>query len=600
MPTDYSKTGPEMVVDLVNEVNGTEFGIDDLLLGSPVVVDPPNPRNTSLIVTSTGTTTMVGSRTLTYDRIPLDQFFGDEDLIFDDNVQDYASVYDVLPAINAQYSINLNASHLYDDPIVRNGAEPYIVTLRARPGSLVFTGSVDIGLQEPQDNFIVGYDQTIVGEQYTDEYGNLLINPDDGINGSFALGQNSNYRLAIRPYILNDGPAVDDPTFSGMGDGAYEIGPELVNDGGGAWALDVIFESIAGTDFTQLVGARIIVGLDDAQGNVNTVTLHLVKNGENYELIDSDTWLASQAHDYASVDGALLMFRLVAGIFLPYMPGSPSNQDNALFGPMTAQVLTTSLEDGQVLESVSISFNVLGGESWPTWEPNTSVGQTHAPGGFMQLGADSGDANDGWFLKSRSAPISPGGEMVTALRLYGTNVPAGPSTTIGSYQEQYEANDRQNTEVDHIFEAVIGTDPIADGQTLMDRANIRIQFSVVDATYPGTQTFASVLGAVVGEPGSLELGFVPHPGFPPIQAWMPEFPANWTAPDMSSLQLRFSLKYAIENIPSNMWDGQGDVRVMVSILVTDKNDSNITLGEAVAILNSILLPDSGGSSGGNG
>lgn len=591
MPTDYSKTGAEMVLDLINEENGTEFRPEDLTLGTPQPLGPPNLRNTALIVTSTGTTTMVGSRTVTYDRLTLTDFFNNGDLTFPDNPA-YLTVADVLPAINDRFNINLNLTHVYDDPIQRGApGDPVVITLRARPSSLVFLGTVDITLdEETAPSFTVTYDQSLVGAQYFDEYGNLLINVNDGLNGAFAVGQSPDYRLIIRPYIVDVGPAIDDPTTSGLGDGAFEIGPEDINDARGTWALDVIFESLTGAEFTQVVEGRVIVFLNDGVGAVNTVTLRLVKNGSNYELVDTDTYLASQAQDYANPEGTVLMFRLPSRMFLPYMPTSVRNPDDALMGPMAAQVHTLSLADGTFLEAVDISYSVLGGESWPTWEPNTSVGEVHAPGGLMPLGTDAGDPNDGFFLKSRSAPLPAGGEMVTAIRLYASNTPAAASLNMGEYDELYVAVDRQNPEVDHIFEAVIGTGPIADGQTLLDRATIRIQFAVVDATYPGTQTFASMNGVITGDPEFPELGFAPNPDFPPIQGWLPEFPANWTAPDMSSLQMRGSMKFMISNIPSNMWNGEGDVKVMVSIQVLDKNNPNILLGEAWATLNSVLFP----------
>ncbi len=144
MANPMTKPGRELVIDLINHDNGLEFTPADLLLAAPAPTAEGASRNTSVVVTGTGTTRYVGPQTVTYNRIDLAEYLGR--WISSIEIIDGGGFADVLDAINAAFDLSLTLVDIQPDTIPPGDVWPKTVTIAAQPGSYIFIGSFDLSL----------------------------------------------------------------------------------------------------------------------------------------------------------------------------------------------------------------------------------------------------------------------------------------------------------------------------------------------------------------------------------------------------------------------------------------------------------------------
>jgi len=145
MATDLTRMPLPILVDLINDTNGIDLALSDITFSAPVPVSA-GLRNTAIRITATPDSKYSDYQDLTYARLSLSAMPG----IRSRDFLKYQAVtaVDLIPFINAAYLVNLQPEDYYDDPLPDVGAlqpgESATFTLRARPGSFVWIGTVDL------------------------------------------------------------------------------------------------------------------------------------------------------------------------------------------------------------------------------------------------------------------------------------------------------------------------------------------------------------------------------------------------------------------------------------------------------------------------
>lgn len=145
MELDYTKPGPELMVDLINKSNDTKFKVADLTLTDiGAYTDPEYPNdNTKVTATGTGTTRFRGPKDLFYRRLDIAVTLGGRNVTF--NVAADVTLEQVLALMNQRYSLGFGIDDLsWDHTGQVTGAKE--VTLTVLPGSLTYIGNTKITL----------------------------------------------------------------------------------------------------------------------------------------------------------------------------------------------------------------------------------------------------------------------------------------------------------------------------------------------------------------------------------------------------------------------------------------------------------------------
>lgn len=159
--SDYTKLPEQILLDLINNDNGTSFQMGQLLFSAPTVRanddgEPAhNNRRTSIRVTAAEGTGYANYVDMKYNRIHFRDVFELNNL---DNAIEFpiaaipfeltenTRLADLIPVINARYGLALQVSDFWDRALpVFNGPPPYdnaYVRLEAKPESPVFVGGV--------------------------------------------------------------------------------------------------------------------------------------------------------------------------------------------------------------------------------------------------------------------------------------------------------------------------------------------------------------------------------------------------------------------------------------------------------------------------
>jgi hypothetical protein len=143
MASDYTKPAGHVLVDLLNEKNGTSFAGTDFSFGLAVAQSEGSPRDTVVQIQSApGVYSVTDRLTLQYNRVDLATVPGVRSTDFVLRTQ--ALVSDFLPAINEMLGINLTAQDVIDSPVPPVG----LFSLQASPGSLLWRGAMPLTLLE--------------------------------------------------------------------------------------------------------------------------------------------------------------------------------------------------------------------------------------------------------------------------------------------------------------------------------------------------------------------------------------------------------------------------------------------------------------------
>lgn len=148
MATDFMKMPPEILVDLINLTNGTSLRTADISYG-PVTTQVSGNRNTGVTISATPGSIYQGTRDLTYNRVSFAQVIGDRNRVFERGEAMFVS--HLIPKINIAYALNLQPEDYMNDPLPLPDGGAYTnnkpFTLRARPGSYVWVGQVELTLR---------------------------------------------------------------------------------------------------------------------------------------------------------------------------------------------------------------------------------------------------------------------------------------------------------------------------------------------------------------------------------------------------------------------------------------------------------------------
>ncbi|MDH2154205.1 hypothetical protein [Stenotrophomonas sp. GD03657] len=146
MELDYSKPGPELMVDLINQANGTKFVVGDLTFSDVAAhSDVEHPaENTKVTATGTGTTRFKGPKDLFYTRLDLQPSLGGRNVTF--SVPADVTLPAVLDMMNERYKLGFGTEDLEwsrSGPVI----DTEEVDITAKPGSLTYIGTTKIILK---------------------------------------------------------------------------------------------------------------------------------------------------------------------------------------------------------------------------------------------------------------------------------------------------------------------------------------------------------------------------------------------------------------------------------------------------------------------
>lgn len=186
---DLTQSPIAVVLQLINESNGTAFTAAQVSLGTPAMNDKViNTRNTIITLSSAMNPNTELPVDLTYNRLSL------PDLLHKPYCQIPAAtpsrIADLLPAINAKYLINLTLADIVDAPYRPTDIVTGIkkVSFSCQATSLIYTGTVTIYLGDAdlvddwftRPHFQIGSDSrsiTFEGNTYTIRQKETIIDP---------------------------------------------------------------------------------------------------------------------------------------------------------------------------------------------------------------------------------------------------------------------------------------------------------------------------------------------------------------------------------------------------------------------------------------
>lgn len=142
--TDITLSSTQQLVNLINSENG-DLGLEvgDLIFGNPAPHVGVNPGNTDVNVTAADG--YVGSVTLNYNRLPLDEYINraEPELTFSSQ----PSLITVVSGFNTLYGCNLTTGDFAVVTVPTVTEEGIAFTLAAHPNSLVYVGEIDLVLK---------------------------------------------------------------------------------------------------------------------------------------------------------------------------------------------------------------------------------------------------------------------------------------------------------------------------------------------------------------------------------------------------------------------------------------------------------------------
>jgi hypothetical protein len=150
MAIDFNRAPEAILVDMINQTNGSTLTPESVFFGVPEVVPGVSPvRNTQITVTARPSLTVSGQQVITYDRVSLADVPGSRSKLFARGLA--SRVSQLIPSINAAYGILLTDADYLDEalPLPKFSGEIVSFALVAAPNSLVYRGSVVLKTQRP-------------------------------------------------------------------------------------------------------------------------------------------------------------------------------------------------------------------------------------------------------------------------------------------------------------------------------------------------------------------------------------------------------------------------------------------------------------------
>lgn len=142
MAINYNQTSTAMLLQLINEDNGTTITQADINFGTPSTYAGTGGRDTQVTVSPKIGRPFTGTFTFHYKRLNLGQAWP-AGIQFTTGTA-YADTHAVLNLINTQYNLQLDTSDITNTTFTGG-----VATLTAAPQSLVWKGTVQITLNAP-------------------------------------------------------------------------------------------------------------------------------------------------------------------------------------------------------------------------------------------------------------------------------------------------------------------------------------------------------------------------------------------------------------------------------------------------------------------
>ena len=150
LTSNFAQSSALVLLELINHDNGTSLPQSAITFGTPTVAAGENASGliTNVTAFAASGSGYSGSQNFTYNRVDLGFMLVNEPgLLIETEV---TSVHELLPALNAAFGINLEASDVVDAVIP--ATQPNVntpVTITATNGSLVWAKSVTINVTKP-------------------------------------------------------------------------------------------------------------------------------------------------------------------------------------------------------------------------------------------------------------------------------------------------------------------------------------------------------------------------------------------------------------------------------------------------------------------
>jgi len=141
---DLAKPGHEILVDLINKDNQTDYSYDDLSFSRVQAIPGGDPYNTSVDVSHV---TRSGSVTVEYNRLSLTQFFAGVSVEVPE--QGYLDIVEALAEVNSRFGLLLDETHVQNEDLSFIESYPHTVTVYAQSDSLCYLDSFELTITEP-------------------------------------------------------------------------------------------------------------------------------------------------------------------------------------------------------------------------------------------------------------------------------------------------------------------------------------------------------------------------------------------------------------------------------------------------------------------
>lgn len=208
-----NKTGRELLVDMINAANNTNYTTSTVLFGSPTTIVGQDGRNTRLPVTFVGGDLDRGALpSVDYRRLNASQLFVDQSLRFTDEGY-FDSRRDILSRLQSQYAFVFNLDDVLNTPLDLSAPSTDVV-VEFLSESLIYTGSFTVRINKADIDWSVPLTQYGVQsfEQATSPFaGTWTIDTEwqtDGTrslrSGAISAGQTSSCSFQVAQGALTE------------------------------------------------------------------------------------------------------------------------------------------------------------------------------------------------------------------------------------------------------------------------------------------------------------------------------------------------------------------------------------------------------------
>lgn len=142
MAINFNQSSAAMLIQLINEDNGTSITQADVNIGLPSDYAGTAGRNTQVTISAKAGRPYSGSFTFHYKRLQLGTAWN-SGIVFTTGTA-YVDTHSILPLINSQFGLQLDTSDITNTTFTGGTA-----TLTAASTSLIWKGSVSITLNAP-------------------------------------------------------------------------------------------------------------------------------------------------------------------------------------------------------------------------------------------------------------------------------------------------------------------------------------------------------------------------------------------------------------------------------------------------------------------